>query len=398
MPTYTLSGTCPNGYSSQEIARRGIPVWTDQAQFLLKVLTAPASGPVRFDWHLLRSSDNTICSTGGFYFGSPTSGQTHSETVQPGDAGHTWNCTNWDTLVLLGATDPGTTGSIELDVTDAATIPYCQYGTEANPDANVDIAVGSGLIDTAVALALGLTGQVELIPFVETALAAIEGSLAFGVDCSTLPPPAEPLDLTDPTVFQPEKMLQWFKNAVWHFYCQCTPAPTGSPDPVTPVPPVVIAPPNTPGTQTPEVCDNGDICSTLNQMQQTLAAILAQLSYGRRDVQIFQRNANPFAYINGTLHTGLVGVGTLAVADLVGVVTTATTIPAGISSDMATPTDYFVLGHLSFGTADGWSKSVRITHNPHLMLPIGSEVTQIAYTLRPGVTINLQELLPEPIG
>jgi hypothetical protein len=74
----------------------------------------------------------------------------------------------------------------------------------------------------------------------------------------------------------------------------------------------------------------------------------------------------------------------------------STAKPAYLSSDMAPVASWFKLGEISWGTADGWTARRVVTHDPHLFLEIGADVTTCAYLFEPGVTANIRELIREP--
>jgi hypothetical protein len=73
------------------------------------------------------------------------------------------------------------------------------------------------------------------------------------------------------------------------------------------------------------------------------------------------------------------------------------TLPSAIGSESGTPTEYFELGFLSVGTADGYQRSVRLEHNPQVWFPpdMGSQ-TLVGYSLNPLVTATITELQREP--
>jgi hypothetical protein len=277
-------------------------------------------------------------------------------------------------------------------------IPYCTYGTENNPDATTWSQIGSTIIDVIAGASAIALGQPGLVPYIETTLLAIEGSTLRQPDCTRLPDPVEPLDLSIGGVFNPTKRLEWFDAAYWHYFCRCTPAPPGGADPSPPPPPDVINPPPELVTQTPEYCDNNDICTTLNRIETTIAGLALNLSYARRDIQVIQRQNVPFAYIPNVVFSALSGSGELAVSDILALSVESTTVPSTLSLISADPVEYRFLGRISLGTADGWMRQVMISHNPHLVLPIDGTVTRIGYSLAAGVVANVQTFKMEPLG
>lgn len=113
-------------------------------------------------------------------------------------------------------------------------------------------------------------------------------------------------------------------------------------------------------------------------------------------VTLIQRQAVPFAYVPGTRHTGLVGSGQLAVSGLIGLSVIVTTLPPWLGNIAGDPPELFDVGFVTLGTGDGWTKSVRLEHSPHLIFPITAAVTEVGYTLSPGVVVDVLELVREP--
>lgn len=114
-------------------------------------------------------------------------------------------------------------------------------------------------------------------------------------------------------------------------------------------------------------------------------------------VTLIQRQSAPFAYVYGTNHVALTGHGSIAVAGLIGVSVDITTIPPSIGRADGTPIQYFDLGYVTLGTADGSETSRRLDHEGTLLIPPQAGVfTTIGYTLPPGVVVSIRELVREP--
>lgn len=114
-------------------------------------------------------------------------------------------------------------------------------------------------------------------------------------------------------------------------------------------------------------------------------------------VQLIQRQAVPFGYIASTSHSGLSGAGSLSISGLLGAKVDVTTLPSSYGRSGTSPTEYFDLGFVSFGTADGFPTSYRVEHDPTLMLPARcSAYTELDYDLAPGVVVTITELVREP--
>jgi hypothetical protein len=125
--------------------------------------------------------------------------------------------------------------------------------------------------------------------------------------------------------------------------------------------------------------------------------IVAMLTALQQAVTLIQRQAAPFAYVYGTNHTALTGNGSFAVSSLIGVSVDITTIPAWKGSVSGSPVEYFELGFVTLGTADGYETSRRLDHDGTLMIPPQAGVfTTVGYTLPPGVVVSIRELVREP--
>lgn len=125
--------------------------------------------------------------------------------------------------------------------------------------------------------------------------------------------------------------------------------------------------------------------------------LLGQLNNILQTVTLIQRQLAPFAYVSSTVHAGLSGAGSFAISGLLGVKIHATAIPGSYGRAGTSPTEYFGLGFVSFGTPDGYPHSERLERSDQLLLPPRcSAATQFDYDLSPGVVITVTELLREP--
>ena len=116
-------------------------------------------------------------------------------------------------------------------------------------------------------------------------------------------------------------------------------------------------------------------------------------------VTLVQRQVAPFAYVYGDNHTSLSGDGELSpVSGLIGVSVDVTALAPSVGEAMGTPTHLFDAGFVTLGTPDGWLRPRRIDADGTLELaPNGAgALTRIGYTLAPGVTADIRELVREP--
>jgi len=137
-----------------------------------------------------------------------------------------------------------------------------------------------------------------------------------------------------------------------------------------------------PGTQTP-------CCPPDATTQSTLSAILNM-------VTLIQRQAVPFAYVDGATHANLSGTGVLNVTSLLGVKVLPHSIPPDVGTDPGDPNTYWLDSWINWGNADGFLPRENLRTSPHLsMPPLAGQFTQIGYTLRPGLTVDIVELVRE---
>jgi hypothetical protein len=134
-----------------------------------------------------------------------------------------------------------------------------------------------------------------------------------------------------------------------------------------------------PGTCTPDA-------ATLGMLQQILDM-----------VTLVQRQVAPFGYILSTVHAGLTGNGSFAVHGLLGLQIAVTAGLPTAGSSAGTPVEYFTDSFVSLGSADGYPHSQRVDHSPQLWFPPDAGAfTLVGYTLRPGLTVTITEVVREP--
>lgn len=114
-------------------------------------------------------------------------------------------------------------------------------------------------------------------------------------------------------------------------------------------------------------------------------------------VTLIQRQAVPFAYLPSTTHPTLSGAGSFDISGLIGASIQVTTLPTPIGREGTSPTEYFDMGFVTFGTPDGWPTSYRLERDNQVVFPRGCGLyTTIAYDLHPGVVVTITELVREP--
>jgi hypothetical protein len=114
-------------------------------------------------------------------------------------------------------------------------------------------------------------------------------------------------------------------------------------------------------------------------------------------VTLIQRQAAPFGYIAGTVHSALTGAGFINVADLLGVEVAITTDNATLGAEGTAPAELFGRGWVTFATADGAMQSTRLEHVHQLITPPNAGVyTLVYFDLNPLITVSITELVREP--
>lgn len=113
-------------------------------------------------------------------------------------------------------------------------------------------------------------------------------------------------------------------------------------------------------------------------------------------LQTVQRQHVPFAYIPGTVHAGLTGSGSFPVTGVLGARLEVTAISSASDQVAGDPTTLFGSGWINWGNADGVTPREWLAAAHLLSLPGAAGVmTRLHYSLPPGVTVTITELLAE---
>lgn len=129
-----------------------------------------------------------------------------------------------------------------------------------------------------------------------------------------------------------------------------------------------------------------------------LSNLMARLEAVQLQVDLIQRQAVPFAYVEGDVHAGLTGAGQLAVSGLIGAMIEITdTLEPTIGESSGVPDYLWGAGWFNWGSADGYLPRTLLTSVTTLSLPASAGAyTLFAYSLAPGVEITVTELVREP--
>ncbi len=171
------------------------------------------------------------------------------------------------------------------------------------------------------------------------------------------------------------------------------PIPGSEPACGSTTPPVPVQPTQPPLLKLPPswLCANiGDICVRLQQISD-------RLEWARRDVTLIQRQKVPFAYLLGTSSSGLTGSGDIAVQAILGLSVSLTTVPVSWGRTADVPARLIPkAGAVQLKTADGYTDELQLHYLQQLLLDVPGDITQVHYSLRPGIVATIQQLLREP--
>jgi len=111
---------------------------------------------------------------------------------------------------------------------------------------------------------------------------------------------------------------------------------------------------------------------------------------------LFQGSATPLtSFAETTVHAGLSGSGNFLVGANTIACKVAYTVPSSYGLEPGDPTTNFDVGFVTTSAVEGNYKTRRLEHSPELLY-FDPLVDQIHYTLRPGVTATITELLRGP--
>lgn len=113
-------------------------------------------------------------------------------------------------------------------------------------------------------------------------------------------------------------------------------------------------------------------------------------------VTLIQRQAVPFAYVEGVTHSGLTGNGEIDVAPILGIRVLITSDTDAVGLTVGHPDTFWQAGWLRWGDASGFAERKFIDASPLTWFPQpAGQFTRIGYSLPPGVEIEIRELVRE---
>lgn len=378
-------------------------------------LNTPATELFDFYWGMRGPGGPTPCwqDLAAINMGATTTTETWTVGIPSGP----WHCTDWDTFFLklysIHSRAPnGSTLTVEFTgdgIVDS--LGFCQYGTRQKDNAQGILDAIPWLVSQVAANPIArwlfpMATQVMVKPIVLSAL------------CSGLPPPDEDLGLNDyiqlvGTRYYTDahrKVFVKMQRMAWDQYCECTPAPGGSPPPVGPGV-TNINQPTWYITNYNYDISNYDIANTLNLIL-NYAAGNQYITNTTGDVvnnntliindtndkanELADGMCPPKAFVSGSVHSGLTGSGRIALAaGVVGfrVETLAhdTSKPV-LSGD---PPYLWDVGWVStIGLGDELVDEKRVTRSAYLWFPCGlKHAASLGYRLRDEAVCRVTQLV-----
>lgn len=268
--------------------------------------------------------------------------------------------------------------------TPAPTPPPCQYGTQISPGNPAAVVLTASLIDLVVSAIAFPELAVFFAPLIGT-------SFVITQLCGTQPPPF-PVLSPDWTQNSPGLLLQAFSSVAWPYFCQCVP---GSPAPINFPPPAVVIPPGTPVAPT-FPCDPANLCASIERIEQLLNRVSGTLNSNYQLTTLLQRYSLPFGVVPGLFHTGITDTGSVTVGRLIGLSYQVDVLPNDVRVLPGVTPYIRDLGWVGFTLPSGAVVEHRVTRQQELWMPDEAQLaTQIGWSLTPGTSITIRELLAE---
>lgn len=140
-----------------------------------------------------------------------------------------------------------------------------------------------------------------------------------------------------------------------------------------------------------------DCCPPDPNIANLIALLQADLTNVRTQVDLIQRQAVPFAYIEQTAVTGLTGHGHLNVTGLIGCIVAIEDLPNDAGLVDGDTQEVYADSWINWSVGSDTSPREWIRGFSQLSMPRNAGVfTRISYTLRPGVVVSITPLVREP--
>lgn len=115
-----------------------------------------------------------------------------------------------------------------------------------------------------------------------------------------------------------------------------------------------------------------------------------------RMVTLIQRQQVPFSYILGTVHPSLTGNGQIGVQGLLGCKVMPASVPGWAGVQVGDPDTLWLDSWINWGNDDGWTAREFLRSAPYISLPpYAGQFTKLGYSLAPGLSVDITELVRE---
>lgn len=134
-------------------------------------------------------------------------------------------------------------------------------------------------------------------------------------------------------------------------------------------------------------------CTTQQNICDQLESLTKRVEVTRDMVTLIQRQHVPFAFVNGASHS-ISGTGSFAVQGIAAL-RIALVMSSAYAGRIANPTQFYDLGEIAFGDADGYQRPERLTQ-ANTIIDVPPWATSVSYYLPSGVSGTATERKREP--
>lgn len=364
----------------------------DQIGFDVYLQRPLPSNEACFHWSTITPSGAPLTS---FTYGPHLVG----DGVEWGGVSGATGCTDFTrvTFAIKSYTYPGAC-SAEWDWSitytgTGGTVGLCAYGTEIKIPGGQVAEMSTGLLE-----AMGVIAEA---PWAIPAILATAGTyIALDQLCSRPKPTELNIDASDwstPNPVAPGNLAQGkiahnFICKAWDFFCQCTPAPSGSPPPISP-PVTVLSQPTYYITYGDTHIDNTEIATTLSLIwRNSLGVTINSNNTTTTGQQTLDCSCTNLKL--GAAHEGLTGDGVITVSGIHGLSVIYTTLPPRIGVAIGDPDTIYTGAWINVGNAWGWQPRMFPNTTSWMAFPPDMhQMTEVGYSVPEDVVLTIAELV-----